>query len=58
MTPAQIETMERIAYLLKILDENEDAVGYITPEGNCFDYDLIEMALGVVENLHQMELEF
>ena len=58
MTPAQIEISERIEYLLETLAENPDALGFIDANENCYDYDLIEMALGVVENLHQMELEF
>lgn len=58
MTLAQTEITERIKYLLTQLDENEDAMGFITPDGQCFDYDLLEMSLDVVTNLHQMELEF
>lgn len=58
MTLAQIKITERIKYLLTQLDENEDAMGFITPDGQCFDYDLLEMSLDVVTNLHQMELEF
>lgn len=58
MTPAQIEITEHIEHLLTLLDENEDAMGFITPDGHCFDYDLLEMSLDVVANLHQMELEF
>lgn len=58
MTLAQIKITERIKYLLTQLDENEDAMGFITPDGQCFDYDSLEMSLDVVTNLHQMELEF
>lgn len=58
MTPAQIEITEHIKYLLTLLDENEDAMDFITPDGQCFDYDLLTMSLDVVTNLHQMELEF
>jgi len=58
MTPTQIEITEHIKYLLTLLDENEDAIGFITPDGQCFDYDLLEMSLDVVANLNQMELEF
>ena len=58
MIDAQNEIISKVKKLLATLDENEDALGYITPEGQCFDYDLIEMTLEVVENLHQMKLEF
>ena len=58
MTHSQKEIISKIEELLATLDMNEEAMGFITPDGQCFDSDLIEMSLSVVENLYQMELEF